>query len=438
VAVLVLLFANGVFVAAEFSFVAVDRPRVEAAAANGRPGARTVERIIHRLAFYLSGTQLGVTVTSLLLGFIAEPTVAHLFEPIVGRGLSIVLALILVTVGSMVLSELIPKNIAIARSAGVAYALARPIMLFATAFQPVIQFVNHTANATVRKLGIEPQEELAAVRGLDEYELLFRSSSEEGTIDADALNLLNRTLRFNDKTAADALVSRVQVKYTTPEVTVPELVALSLSTGFSRFPVCGTDLDDVVGVVHVKDTYRLPFEERETATVASVMHEPFFVPETRELSSLLRELRAGGHLAVVVDEYGGTAGIITLEDVVEEIVGEIDDEYDRSAASLTRVLPTGTYELPGTLHPDEVREACGFDVPEGEYETLAGFVLDRLGRIPEVGDRFSHDDWLIEVVEMDRRRVALVRLTAPDRAATDPSVITTPAAVTTTTTRVEQ
>ncbi len=279
----------------------------------------------------------------------------------------------------------------------------------------MIQLVNNTANATVRKLGIEPQEELAAVRALDEYELLFESSSAEGTIDPEALDLLTRTLRFNDKTAADALVPRVQVKYTIPDAMIPELVTLSVSTGFSRFPVCGTDLDDVVGVVHVKDVYRVPFDERASVTVGSVMSEPFVVPESRELSSVLRDLREGGHLAVVVDEYGGTAGIITLEDVLEEIVGEIDDEYDTAAAALTRVLPAGTYELPGTLHPDEVREACGFEMPEGEYETLAGFVLDRLGRIPDVGDQFSYDGWLIEIVEMDRRRVARLRLTAPER-----------------------
>ena len=356
-----------------------------------------------------------MTVTSLLLGFIAEPTVASLFEPVFGNALSIVLALVLVTVGSMVLSELIPKNLAIARADRLSVALGRPILYFATAFRPVIELVNNTANATVRKLGIEPQEELAAVRALDEYELLFQSSGAEGTIDPDALNLLTRTLRFNDKTAADALVPRVQVKYTDPEATIPDLVSLSVSTGNSRFPVCGTDLDDVVGVVHVKDVYRVPFDERDSATVASVMSEPFFVPESRELSSVLRDLREGGHLAVVVDEYGGTAGIITLEDVLEEIVGEIDDEYDTAAPALTRVLPAGTYELPGTLHPDEVRDACGFEMPDGEYETLAGFVLDRLGRIPDVGDRFSYNGWLVEVVEMDRRRVARLRLTAPER-----------------------
>jgi CBS domain containing-hemolysin-like protein len=384
-------------------------------ASHGSVGARFVERVLRRLAFYLSGTQLGVTVTSLLLGFIAEPVVASLLEPVVGNAFAIVLALILVTVGSMVLSELIPKNIAIARAQGVSVALARPMVYFAKAFRPVLQLVNNTANATVRKFGVEPQEELAAVRSLDEYELLFESSGAEGTIDPDALTLLTRTLRFNDKTAADALVPRVQVKYTIPDAMIPELVALSVSTGFSRFPVCGTDLDDVVGVVHVKDVYSVPFDERESATVGSVMSEPFFLPETRELSSVLRELREGSHLAVVVDEYGGTAGIITLEDVLEEIVGEIDDEYDPTEPALTRVLPAGTYELPGTLHPDEVRDACGFEIPDGEYETLAGFVLDRLGRIPGVGDRFGYEGWLIEVVEMDRRRVALLRLTAPER-----------------------
>jgi CBS domain containing-hemolysin-like protein len=398
--------------------VAVDRARIEAMAARGSVGARFVERILHRLAFYLSGTQLGVTVTSLLLGFIAEPVVASLLAPVVGNAIAIVLALILVTVGSMVLSELIPKNVAIARAQGVSVVLGRPIVYFAKAFRPVLQLVNSTANATVRKLGVEPPEALAAVRSLDEYELLFESSREEGTIDPDALTLLTRTLRFNDKTAADALVPRVQVKYTIPDAMIPELVALSVSTGFSRFPVCGTDLDDVVGVVHVKDVFSVPFDLRESATVGSVMSEPFFVPESRELSSVLRDLREGSHLAVVVDEYGGTAGILTLEDIVEEIVGEIDDEYDPMSPALTRVLPAGTYELPGTMHPDEVRDACGFEIPEGEYETIAGFVLDRLGRIPAAGDRFNYEGWLIEVVEMDRRRVARVRLTAPERSAT--------------------
>ena len=401
--------------AAEFAFVAVDRNRVERLLREGKPSARAVDRIIHRLAFYLSGTQLGVTVGSLVLGFVAEPTVASALEPVVGDRFSFVVGFAVVTVASMVIAELIPKNVAIARSEPIAMALSRPILLYAAVFGPIFRVLNRAANATVARLHIEPQEELGSVRTLEELELLIRSSGEEGTLDPEAFTLLTRTLRFNDKTAADALVPRVDVTYVHPDDSIQTLIDASLETGLSRFPVCGTDLDDVVGVVHVKDVYRIPAANRDTATVAEVMKNAFVAPETRDLASLLVELRTGSHMAVVVDEYGGTAGVITLEDVLEEIVGEIDDEYDRVAPRLTSVLPQGTYELPGTTHPDEVREACGLEVPEGEYETLAGFVLDRLGRIPAVGDGFFHEGWWISVAEMDRRRIALVRLTAPRR-----------------------
>jgi CBS domain containing-hemolysin-like protein len=402
-------------VAAEFSFVAVDRSRVERLVREGKGSARGLERILHGLAFYLSGTQLGVTVCSLVLGFIAEPTVATLFEPALGAGASIAVGFALVTVFSMVVSELIPKNVSIARAERISLLLARPILVYAAIFGPIIRVLNRSANGAVRRLGIEPQQELGSVRTLEELELLIRSSGEEGTLDAEAFTLLERTLRFNDKTAADALVPRVAVKYVRPDDTIPTLISRSLETGYSRFPVCGTDLDDVVGVVHVKDVYRVPAERRVNAAVADVMTDAFVVPETRDLASLLIDLRTGSHLAIVVDEYGGTAGIITLEDILEEIVGEIDDEYDRAAAPLTTVLPEGTYELPGTLHPDEVREACGLEIPEGEYETLAGFVLDRLGRIPTEGDTFLYEGWQAEVATMEKRRVAVVRLTAPRR-----------------------
>lgn len=402
--------------AAEFAFVAVDRHRISRLAEEGRAPAKIVERIGHRLAFYLSGTQLGITVTSLLLGFIAEPTIATLIEPVVGKGPSIGIALALATVVSMVVSELIPKNIAIARAEKVAMLVARPMVVYAAIFGPLIRLLNRSASGTVRRFGIEPQEELASVRTLEELELLIRSSGETGALDAEAFTLLTRTLRFNDKTAADALVPRLSVVYVRPDDSIPTLTSRSLETGFSRFPVCGSDLDDIVGVVHVKDVYRLPIERREDATVADIMTEPFVAPETRDLASLLVELRTGSHLAIVVDEYGGTAGIITLEDVLEELVGEIDDEYDRTLSPLTTVLPEGTYELPGTLHPDEVRDACGFETPDGEYETLAGFVLDRLGRIPAEGDGLFYEGWWIEVAEMDRRRIARVRLRAPLRA----------------------
>jgi CBS domain containing-hemolysin-like protein len=403
--------------------VAVDRSRVERRAGEGHRPAQVVGRILRHLSFHLSGAQLGITITSIVLGFIAQPAVADVIEPalrpLVGDrragGVALVLALLLVTVVSMVVGELIPKNLAVARPEQTAYVLGRPAAMYGTIFGPVIRLLNGAANWTVRRLGIEPKEELTAVRSLEELELLIRSSGEEGSLDPDAFRLLNRTLRFQDKTAADALVPRTAVTAVAPDEAVTELVEVAVGTGFSRFPVCrNRDLDDVVGVVHVKDVYRLPADDRSDVAVSTIMVEPFVVPESKELDDLLVELRqSGSHLAVVVDEYGGTAGIITLEDVLEEIVGDIADEYDRGGQPLTTIRPTGEYLLPGTLHPDEVLDATGLAIPEGDYETLAGFVLDRLGRIPGVGDDVEVDGWRLEVADMDRLRVAAVRLTAP-------------------------
>jgi CBS domain containing-hemolysin-like protein len=402
--------------------VAVDRHRVERQVREGRRGARRLERILRALSFHLSAAQLGITATSIVLGFIAEPTVARLLrpvlEPLIGErsvdGVALVVALVLVTVTSMVVSELIPKNLSIARPERMAYLLAPTAYGYATVFGPIIRFLNGSANWTVRRLGIEPKEELTSVRSLDELELLISSSGEEGTLDPDAFRLVSRTLRFRDKTAADALVPRTAVTAVAPDDRVSDLIATAIATGFSRFPVCRNhELDDVVGVVHVKDVYLLPPEERSQTTVAAIMTEPFVVPESRDLESLLVALREqGSHLAVVVDEYGGTAGIITLEDVLEEIVGDISDEYDR-ADPLTTVRPAGEFVLPATLHPDEVFDATGLALPDGDYETVAGFVLDRLGHIPDVGESFRYDGWLIDVVERDRLRVAGVRLVAP-------------------------
>jgi CBS domain containing-hemolysin-like protein len=373
------------------------------------------------------------------VGFIAQPTVAVIIEPALrpllgdrrAGGVALVIALVLVTVVSMVVGELVPKNLSIARPERMALALARPAAIYGTGFGPIIRFLNGAANWTVRRLGIEPKEELTAVRSLEELELLIRSSGEEGSIEPDAFSLLSRTLRFRDKTAADALVPRTAVTAVAPDDDVTELVRVALATGFSRFPVCrNRDLDDLAGVVHVKDVYRLEPDGRRDSGVASIMTEPFVVPETKDLADLLVELRqSGSHMAVVVDEYGGTAGVITLEDVVEEIVGDIADEYDRSGAPLPTIEPSGEFIVPGTLHADEVLDATGFVVPEGEYETVAGFVLDRLGRIPAVGDGFDLDGWRVEVVAMDRLRVASVRLVAPEPAAeTDGTSVATPSA----------
>jgi len=419
VAVLLLILATGFFVAVEFALVAVDRDRVGIdSAAGSRPARRTLSAL-RRLSFHLSGAQLGITVTSLVVGFVAEPTIASALRPVVGEvlgerradGVSIVLALVLATVVSMVLGELVPKSFAIARPRPTAYALAGPMLVVSKVLGPVITFLNGAANWTVRRMGIEPQEELTSVRTLQELEHLIRASGEQGTLEPEALTLLTRSIRFGEKDAADALTPRRSITTVGLEGTVAAVAEAAVATGHSRFPVVGTDLDDVRGVVHVKDVYNVAFEARGSTPLATIMVPAFVVPETRALDDLLADLRRlGAHMAVVVDEHGGTAGIITLEDILEEIVGEIDDEHDRMLHRLTVVQRAGEWILEGSLHPDEVFDACGFRVPEGDYETLAGFVLSAFGRIPAVGDAFEHEGWTLEVAALDRLRVARVRL----------------------------
>jgi CBS domain containing-hemolysin-like protein len=418
-AVAVLITANAAFVANEFALVAVDRGRVSRHAREGKAAARLTEKLLGRLSYHLSGAQLGITITSLVLGFIAEPTVATLLErPLSavvgegsGRGVSIAVALALATTVQMVLGELVPKSLAIAYPTGTAYALVRVMRTYGIIVKPVVALFNGCANWVVHRLGIEPQEELRSVRGLEELDLLFRSSGEEGTIDEDSVTLLTRAVRFSEKSAVDALVPRLETVGVAVDETVADLTARAVTTGFSRFPVYDGDLDEIVGVSHVKDAFAVPYEQRATTSVRSVMAEPLVVPETMQLSGLLLVLREHAtHLAVVVDEHGGTAGVITLEDVLEEIVGEIDDEHDRPAPPLTRVQRPGEWVLGGGLHRDEVFDACGFELPDGPFETLAGFVLDALGRIPAAGDSFDHDDWIIVVRDMDRLRVAEVAL----------------------------
>jgi CBS domain containing-hemolysin-like protein len=399
--------------------VAVDRDQVDIDAAAGDRRARSAAKALRRLSFQLSGAQLGITVTSLVVGFIAEPTVATALEPATsalvgerqGHGVAVALALVLATLVSMVAGELVPKSLAIARPRRVAYLLVPVMLVVSRVFGPLIALLNGAANATVRRLGIEPQEELTSVRSLEEFELLIRSSAEEGTLEPESLTLLTRSIRFGSKDAASALIPRRSVDAVAIDDTVAALAALAVRTGHSRFPVIGVDLDDIRGVVHVKDVYGVAFEERPTTPVTALMVPAFVVPETRDLGALLADLRRRGtHLAVVVDEHGGTAGIITLEDVLEELVGEIDDEHDRPAPKLTGVLRPGEWQLDGSLHPDEVFDACGFSVPPGDYETLAGFVLARLGRIPDPGDAFDHDGWHVVVTRLDGLRVAAVTL----------------------------
>ncbi|ASW57320.1 hypothetical protein CIK06_00505 [Plantactinospora sp. KBS50] len=418
---------NAFFVTAEFALVTVDRAEIEQRAAAGERRARTVLDALHRLSFQLSGAQLGITITALLTGYLAEPALAKLFAPAVrplagaasGQIISI-LALALATAVSMLFGELVPKNAALARPMPAALITAGPMRRFSAACRLPIRVLNNSANWLVRRLGIEPQEELASARSPEELGLLAAISARAGALPPDTAMLLQRTIRFADKRAAEAMTPRVDVVALPATATVAELITLSRQTGRTRFPVYEETLDLVTGVAGVPDALGVPLARRAATTVAAVAREPVYVPESLDLDSVLAALRAAGaDLAIVVDEYGGTDGVVTVEDLVEELVGEIADEFDPATAlhpdpgDLT--VPGGERAvlLDGMLRADELAEQTGFRLPEGPYETLAGFVMARLGHIPVPGETVQERGYEFTVVEVERHRVEQVRVVLP-------------------------
>lgn len=408
--------------AGEFALVAVDRNEVEERASEGSALAASTVRALKTLSFQLSGAQLGITISSLLLGIVAEPVFAEILHPIFGStsdtGVAAAVGITIATILQMVIGELTPKTYAISRPLPTALAVGPPMRWVNAVARPLIALFNGAANMTLRMLGIEPREELRRGRSLEELELVMRASAEEGTLGEEEFALVARSFDFSDKTAHDVLVPRTAVVALARDALVPHLVATSIESGHSRFPVFRDDVDDIVGIVHVKDAYRVPPQDRAVTNVAMILNPVYTVPQTIALSALLVELRVRGQqMAVVVDEYGGTAGLITMEDVLEEIVGDIEDEYDTGELQIGGSAPhdggPGVWRVAGMAHRDELRAACGFEIPEGEWETLAGFLLHVFEHIPTVGERAVYDGWTFEVLDVDRRRIAAVGITAP-------------------------
>ena len=417
----VLTLGTALFVAAEFSLVALDRPTVQKAVDAGEPGARSVLASHRQLSTQLSACQVGITLTTLVLGFIASPSVGALLRgPLESAGLpagaassvSSVLAMLLATVFSMIVGEMVPKTFAVSLPMRTAKVAAAPVRWFGLAAKPLIVVLNGVANRSLLAMGIQPQEELSAARSPAELASLVRTSAEAGTLDQGTARLVTASIGFADQTAEDVMTPRSRATAIERTGTAADLVALARRTGHSRFPVVGADWDDVDGIVHVKKAIAVPFERRADVPVSALMSPAVFVPETLRLDPLLLQLRQGGmQLAVVVDEYGGTSGVVTLEDLVEEIVGEVSDEHDRGETTGRR-LRDGLWTVPGLWRPDEVRSRIGVDLPDGPaYETVGGWVMAALGRVPVVGDEVGVDGWSVRVVDMDGHRVDRVRLT---------------------------
>ncbi|MFD2083036.1 Hemolysin, contains CBS domains [Actinopolymorpha cephalotaxi] len=416
-----LILVCGVFVAAEFSLVTVSRPAVERAAEAGMKGARSLEAALPNLSTHLSSAQIGITVTNLAVGWLAEPAVAGLLHaPLAAvgvgdggvRGISLTLALVIVTLATMVFGELVPKNLAIAHPMGVARTVQLPLRAFTTATKPLTVALNSSANRVVRALGIEPQEELASARTPEELVSVVRSSAESGSLAESTADLVERMLRFDDKRARDVLTPRTRLVWLADHDSAQRVVDLAREHGLSRFPVArGDDLDDIVGVVQLSQAIAVPAAERATTTVGTFAGEPLVVPDTAPLDEVLWALRDyRTELCVVLDEYGGTAGITTFEDVVEEIVGEVSDEHDEPAPTHERT--EDGWVISGLLRPDEVRELTRVRLPADDhrYETVAGLVLHRLGRVPEAGDSAVVDGVRITVARMDNHRIDQVHV----------------------------
>ncbi|WP_344779015.1 hemolysin family protein [Nocardioides panacisoli] len=392
---ILLVLACGMFVAAEFAFVTVDRGQVDRAAADGDRVATGVQSALRSLSTQLSGAQVGITLTNLGIGFLAQPAIAELLRsPLeslgVGGGavgaVAVTVALVLSTVATMLVGELVPKNVALALPMVTARVTQGPMRVFTGVARPLIRALNGTANAIVRRLGVEPQEELRSARSSTELASLIQRSADEGTLDADTAELMERSVEFGTRTAGEIMTPRVRTHSVEENDRASAVIALARETGHSRFPVLD-DNDTVVGTVHVKNAVALPVHERATTRVKHLMAKPIVVPDSLRLDPLLGILRGEGfQMAVVLDEYGGHAGIVTLEDVVEEIVGDIADEHDR-LGSRGRLRRDGSWALSGLLRPDEVEDLTGVALPEGEdYDTVAGLVVKVLGRVPEAGD----------------------------------------------------
>ena len=432
---LLLVLACGAFVAAEFSLITVNRNDVEAAAESGDKRAGGVLRGMKTLSTQLSGAQLGITVTNLGIGFLAEPAIAALVSPplvdaglseVAARSASVALALVLATGMTMIFGELVPKNMAIAQPLRTAKLVVGFQRLFSTIFGLPIRLFNGNANAVVRALGVEPQEELSSARSADELSVLVKRSADEGALAEETASLVQRTLAFGDRRAHDAMVPRGRVDSLEVDQTVADLLELARETGHSRFPV-QDDENEIAGVAHIRHGLAVPFDERPTTRVDAVMGPATFVPDTVPLDDLMDTLRAGGlQMAVVVDEFGDHAGLITLEDLVEEIVGEVRDEHDEETDDTPE--PDGSWDLDARMRPDEATERLGVTVPEHEdYDTLGGLVTMELGRLAEVGDEIVVDTdpapgeeparLRIVVVEIDGMRIETVHViveAAPD------------------------
>ena len=425
-----LTLGTAVFVAAEFSLTALERSTVDANAKTGGARDKMVQRAHRSLSFQLSGAQVGISITTLITGYLSEPVIARLLAPVMAsigipehwiEGTALVLALFIATSFSMIFGELVAQYLAIAVPLQTARVVAGPQVLFSTLVTPLIRLTNGAANWVLLRFGIEPADELSSARSPQELVSLVRTSAKQGALEQPTAALVDRSLQFGARIAEEFMTPRSMIETLEADDTVGDLLAMVRDTGHSRFPVTRGDLDETIGVVHLKQVFELPHADRVRTKLAKLVQPVPVVPSTLDGDALMEQIRATGmQTALIADEYGGIAGMVTMEDLIEEIVGDIRDEHDAATPDIVKI--TGGHRVSGLLRIDEVAVEIGFRAPEGDYETIGGLVMQELGHIPAAGDSVEltafdteappdqQPRWRATVARMDGRRIDLLDL----------------------------
>lgn len=422
-AIAFLVLANGFFVAAEFSLVSVRRTRIAELVTRGQASAQAVQQAIENPDRVIAATQLGITLASLALGWIGEPALSHLVRPLVelfpqahqsdiSHSISAAIAFMFITFLHVVVGELAPKSIALQNPEHTSLAVARPILWAERLFKPAIWALNGAGNALLRMLGIQPASGHQLVHSVEELKMLVSASAESGVVEAEESDMLHAVFDFSDLVVRQIMSPRTEMVAVQADTPIEEIISLVSTFSYTKFPVYENDIDQVIGIVHVKDLlHRVKDQDCENCTARDLMREPLFVPETISVSALLRQLRdKRQHIAIVMDEFGGTAGLVTLEDLLEEIVGEISDPFDVNIPDF-EMLGDGSILIDGLTLLEEVNAHLGVNLEEPNYDTIAGYVLGKLGRMPRLNDVVEGDGVRLRVVELDGMRIARIALT---------------------------
>ncbi|MGQ0602103.1 MAG: hemolysin family protein [Anaerolineales bacterium] len=412
-----LVLANGFFVAAEFALVSVRRTRIEELVQQGKTSANAVKRALEDPDRFIAATQLGITIASLGLGWLGEPALSHFIEPVLAlvpeswvgtasHSISAALAFAVITFLHVVIGELMPKSIALQRPEATALVVAQPTLLVELLFKPAIWALNGTGNFLLRRIGMRAASGHEMVHSVEELKMLVEASEEGGILEDTERDMLHAVFDFGDLTVREIMVPRTEMLAVNAEAPIEELIQMAARHSRSKFPVYEDDLDHILGIAHVKDLVRVQHDERRAATVRGLVREALFVPENIRLDNLLRQFRARKqHTAIVLDEYGGTAGLVTLDDLVEQIVGEVNDPFEKSTPEIQR-LPDGSALVDGRTLIETVNTHLGLKLRDDYYDTIAGYVLGRLGRVARVGDTLEIDGVRLKVEAVDGLRIA--------------------------------